>query len=287
MLRIIPSGFGVARATWRTSVLRHPLHPTFSISTSSRHLLCTSVLRLNEVRKPNKPTPQLGTSIAKQQPVIPDIPVASSKAVELSVSSDVYTVPNMLTMTRIAATPFIGYFIATGQSTAAISVFLYSCITDAVDGFIARRYNMKSALGSILDPAADKFLMTVCTVALGVNHCMPWYVASIIIGRDVMLSFMAFYFRYKSLPEPKSLSRFFDMSIVTHTVHPNVLGKVNTALQMFYIGGLVLLPGLNYLIGSEHVLAESFEWFGIVVAATTFASGASYVMSRNAMKVLR
>lgn len=197
-----------------------------------------------------------------------------------------YTIPNILTMTRIVATPGIGYFIATGQSTAAISVFLYSCISDAADGFIARRYNMKSVLGSILDPAADKFLMTVCTVALGVKNIMPWYVAAIIIGRDVMLSFMAFYFRYKSLPVPKTLSRFFDMSIVTHTVHPNLLGKVNTALQMVYVGGLVLLPGLNYIIGSE-VLNESFDWFGILVAATTLASGASYVMSRSAMKVLR
>lgn len=197
-----------------------------------------------------------------------------------------YTIPNILTMTRIIATPGIGYFIATGQSTAAISIFLYSCVSDAVDGYIARRYNMKSVLGSILDPAADKFLMTVCTVALGVKHIMPWYVAAIIIGRDVMLSFTAFYLRYKSLPVPKTLARFFDMSIVTHTVHPNLLGKVNTALQMFYIGGLVLLPGFNYLIGSE-VLSEVFDWFGILVATTTFASGASYVFSKNVVKVLR
>lgn len=190
-------------------------------------------------------------------------------------------------MTRIFATPFIGYFISTGQSTAAISVFAYSCVTDAVDGFIARRYNMKSVLGSILDPAADKFLMTVCTVALGFKQIMPWYVAAIIVGRDVMLSFMAFYYRYRSLPAPKTLARFMDMSIVTHTVHPNLLGKVNTALQMVYIGGLVLLPGVSYVFGAEQMLTQAFDWFGVVVAVTTFSSGASYVLSRNAIKALK
>lgn len=250
--------------------------------------LCTSIRQLDQHRKPKVPTPQINVSTAKEQVTPPEQkPSSPQKNLALSISSDVYTIPNVLTMTRIAATPFIGYFIATGQSTPAISIFLYSCITDAVDGFIARRYNMKSVLGSILDPAADKFLMTVCTVALGVNHYMPWYVATIIVGRDVMLSFMAFYFRYKSLPPPKTLTRFLDMSIVTHTVHPNLLGKVNTALQMVYIGGLVLLPGITYLVGSEQLLTESFQWFGLVVAATTFASGCSYVLSRNAIKVIR
>lgn len=75
------------------------------------------------------------------------------------------------------------------------------------------------------------------------------------------------------------------MSIVTHTVHPNLLGKVNTALQMVYIGGLVLLPGLNYVAGTE--LDAYFDWFGVLVAATTMASGATYVLSKNAMTVLR
>ncbi|PSK38624.1 CDP-diacylglycerol-glycerol-3-phosphate 3-phosphatidyltransferase [Candidozyma pseudohaemuli] len=202
------------------------------------------------------------------------------------ISSQVYTVPNMLTMTRIATTPFIGYFLATGQSTPAIGLFVYSCITDFADGFIARKYNLKSVLGSILDPLADKFLMTVCTVALSVQHIMPWYAATLILGRDVLLSFVSFYIRWRSLPPPKNLKRFLDLSIPTHTVHPNLLGKVNTALQMFYIGGLVLLPWFDDMTGMHETLALVFEYFGYLVTATTFCSGASYLVGRNGAKLL-
>lgn len=203
---------------------------------------------------------------------------------KIEVSKEIYTIPNILTMTRIASTPFIGYFLATGHSTAAISLFTYSCVTDFVDGFIARKFDQKSALGSILDPAADKFLMTVCTTALFVSGAMPGYVAGLIIGRDVLLSFAAFFIRYRSLPPPKSWLRYVDMSIVTHTVHPNMLGKLNTALQMVYIGGLVLAPVLEYSLGSPDSVALFFSYFGTLVACTTFASGASYIVGRNAVK---
>lgn len=213
---------------------------------------------------------------------------ASSKAAnEVSkTSQEIYTIPNILTMTRIASTPFIGAFIVSGHLTAAISVFLYSCLTDFIDGFLARRYNMKSVLGSILDPAADKFLMTVCTGALAWQGTMPLYAAGAIFGRDLLLSLLAFRIRYMSLPPPKTLYRFFDMSITTHTVHPNWLGKVNTALQMIYIGGLVLVPGLEQIAGAHDILHDVFHYFGIVVTATTVLSGLSYLSSKNAAKIV-
>lgn len=211
-------------------------------------------------------------------------PISSlSNAPLSSLLKDIYTVPNVLTMTRIAATPFIGYFLATGHSTMAISLFTYLCLTDFADGYIARRYNLKSVLGSILDPLADKFLMTTCTAALYIGGDMPLYIASIIIGRDVMLSFMAFYMRYKSLPQPRTVLRYFDPKITTHTVLPNMLGKVNTALQMFYIGGLVLVPGLEQILTLP--FDTIFSWYGMVVAGSTVASGATYLFSRGSAKI--
>lgn len=200
-----------------------------------------------------------------------------------AISTDIYTVPNMLTMTRIAATPVIGFCVATGRSTAAVSLFLYLCATDFVDGTLARRYNMRSVLGLILDPAADKFLMTVCTVALVATSSMPMYVGAVIVGRDVMLSGMAFWLRFRALPAPKTAARFFDMSIVTHTANPNTLGKVNTALQMAYIGGLVLQPALDLLLAAGTL--PFFDCLGVLVAATTLASGASYALRRGATAV--
>lgn len=93
-----------------------------------------------------------------------------------------------------------------------------------VDGYLARRFNMHTVLGSILDPAADKALVTTLTVALAVKGMLPRtyppppclparpltppyepvWLATIVIGRDALLSLSAFYIRYTSLPHPVS-----------------------------------------------------------------------------------
>lgn len=247
------------------------------------HDFTTSFVHLRKKIEELKEKP----SVASGKPETPLLNTKTSLHIPPDISSQIYTIPNILTMTRIATTPFIGYFLATGQSTPAISLFVYSCVTDFVDGFIARRFNLKSVLGSILDPAADKFLMTVCTVALSVQHIMPWYAATLILGRDVLLSFVGIYVRWKSLPPPKTFKRLADLSIPTHTVHPNLLGKVNTALQMFYIGGLVLLPWIDEATQMHETTSLAFEYFGYLVSATTFCSGVSYLVGRNAAKLLR
>ena len=197
---------------------------------------------------------------------------------------DLFTVPNVLTMTRIATAPAIGYFIVKGQVDWAAGLFTYLCLTDYVDGWIARRYNQKLVVGLIIDPLADKLLMTVCTVALSITHQMPALVATAIIGRDVMLLLMAFYYRYKLLLPPKSLSKFLDIQgNPTITVLPNTLGKVNTALQMFYIAGLVLQPVLQ----PYYDMLTGMDIFGVVVFCTTIASGCSYVFGKHAFRYVK
>ena len=82
---------------------------------------------------------------------------------------------------------------------------------------------MKSIIGSILDPMADKLLMTICTVSLSYISSMPLYLPCLIIGRDVLLSFMAIYYRYVTLPPPKTFKRLINISIPTVSVHPNFI----------------------------------------------------------------
>lgn len=282
MFRTFPTTFTLGRACLnipigRVSAQRSPVY----VPVAWRSLPSSNGV-LQQRRKISTP-PQDEPKPVEKAPV----PPSKSVLGQVDFRSDVYTIPNILTMTRIATTPFIGYFIATGHSTAAVSLFVYSCVTDFVDGQIARRFNMKSVLGSVLDPAADKFLMTVSTVALASQSIMPLYVGVIIIGRDVLLSFMGFFYRYRALPEPKTMKRFLDLSISTHTVHPSLLGKANTALQMFYIGGLVMLPGIEYVIGGSSQVGQFFDWFGMAVALTTASSGLGYIFSRSAVKAVR
>lgn len=142
---------------------------------------------------------------------------------------------------------------------------------------------MKSVVGSIVDPLADKFLMTICTLSLAYVHSIPPILASIIIGRDVILSFMSFYYRFKSLTPPRTLNKFVSIGqYPTISVHPNFLGKLNTALQMLYIGSLVYRPLLESVVNDA-----AFEGLGLIVGATTLMSGANYIFNKNSWKYVK
>lgn len=199
----------------------------------------------------------------------------------LILKDNVYTLPNFLTMTRIISAPFVGYYIYTGQSHLAMSLFTYSCVTDFLDGFIARTFNMKSILGTVLDPIADKLLMGISTIALMLGNIMPLYVAAIIIGKDFMLALMGVYYRYVTLPAPKTFHRLINLSIPTVRVEPNLLSKVNTGLQMLYIVGLVFKTQLEPMITNYDFLLGNYE---VVVSFTTVLSGLSYLLSSKSIK---
>lgn len=202
---------------------------------------------------------------------------------------NIYTIPNMMTVSRILCTPFIGHYIVSGQPVYAMSVFVFSCITDFIDGYIARRFNMKTVIGSIIDPMADKFLMTICTLALSYTSTMPTYLGILIIGRDLMLAVMAVYYRYISLSPPKTFKRYFDITSPTVSVHPNMISKINTGLQMLYIGSLILNLGMGYFIDlpSEAKTILFLQGLEYLVATTTFISGCTYLFSKKAIKFIK
>ncbi|BGP39672.1 hypothetical protein JCM10449v2_003623 [Rhodotorula kratochvilovae] len=156
-------------------------------------------------------------------------------------------------------------------------------VSDLVDGWLARRFNMGSVLGSILDPAADKFLMTTMVVTLTMRDMLPLPLAVIILGRDVALSLAAFYFRYASLPPPKTFSRYWDFSIPSASVHPTAISKYNTFLQLILVGSTTVAPLLPFELGT---VMTGMQW---LVAGTTIASGLSYMGtgSRAAVKYVK
>jgi cardiolipin synthase len=86
---------------------------------------------------------------------------------------NIYTIPNILTASRLVAAPFIGYCILHDYHATALGLFAYAGITDALDGWIARRWNLKTVVGTVIDPMADKTLMTILTVALAVKGALP------------------------------------------------------------------------------------------------------------------
>ena len=91
----------------------------------------------------------------------------------LAKHENIYTIPNFLTATRLIAAPFVGYCILHDHHAWALGLFAYAGITDLLDGWIARRWNLGTVVGTIIDPMADKTLMTILTVTLAIKGALP------------------------------------------------------------------------------------------------------------------
>ncbi|KAL4967334.1 cardiolipin synthase [Aspergillus stella-maris] len=224
----------------------------------------------------NKPTPQ---PPAKKSPILSRIPLPTTH-------ENIYTVPNILTFSRLVAAPLVGYFLVYEHHAAALALFAYAGITDLVDGYIARRYNLQTVVGTIIDPMADKLLMTIGVACLAVNGSIPVWLAVIILGRDVGLAISAIYYRWISLPPPKTMARYWDFSLPSAEVKPTGVSKVNTALQLLLVGSAIALPVLPEAFIDAWSLREAMSAFQYLVAGTTIWSGLSYVWTKDAVKIL-
>ncbi|KAF5351347.1 hypothetical protein D9758_008043 [Tetrapyrgos nigripes] len=198
----------------------------------------------------------------------------------LALRENVYTLPNFLTVSRILACPVIGWSILDGQFYLATSLLIYAGLTDLADGWLARRFNMGSVVGTILDPAADKALMTTLTVTLAMKGMLPVPLAVLILGRDVVLSISAFWIRYTSLPPPKTFARYWDFSIPSAEVRPTTISKYNTALQLLLMGTTTVSPLLPWAM---EVPLQGLQW---IVATTTIWSGLSYLFAKDGYRVI-
>jgi hypothetical protein len=86
---------------------------------------------------------------------------------------NIYTIPNLLTFSRLVAAPCIGYCILHDQPGWALGLFAWAGVSDLLDGWIARRWHQGTVVGTVIDPMADKTLMTVLTVCLAANGALP------------------------------------------------------------------------------------------------------------------
>ncbi|KAJ2930835.1 hypothetical protein H1R20_g6244, partial [Candolleomyces eurysporus] len=138
---------------------------------------------------------------------------------------------------------------------------------------------MSSVLGTILDPAADKILMTTLTVTLTMQHMIPLPLAVVILGRDVLLALSAFYIRYTTLPPPKTFARYWDFGLPSAEVIPTTVSKVNTGLQLLLMGVTTVSP----LLPDMGMALQGLQW---TVATTTIWSGLQYLFSKDAVRIV-
>ncbi|HEY3714001.1 MAG TPA: CDP-alcohol phosphatidyltransferase family protein [Jatrophihabitantaceae bacterium] len=101
----------------------------------------------------------------------------------------VVTVPNALSVLRLLGVPlFLWLLLGPHADIAALIVLALSGFTDWADGVLARRLNQTSKLGALLDPAADRLYIIATLVGLTLRHIIPWWLAAVIVGRDLLLS---------------------------------------------------------------------------------------------------
>jgi cardiolipin synthase len=166
------------------------------------------------------------------------------------------SIPNLITIARILLVPVIVWAIGSGEMLFAFILFLVAGVSDAVDGFLAKRFGMTSEVGSYLDPLADKALIVSIYVALGIVEALPRWLVILVVSRDIMIVAAVM------------LSWLMDKPVA---VKPLAVSKANTAAQIV----------LATLVLASLGLRIDFSWLILVlivlVAALTLISIAAYV----------
>jgi len=104
-------------------------------------------------------------------------------------SSRVLTIPNLLSMLRLLGVPlFLWLLLGPKADGWALTVLIVSAFTDWADGKLARLLNQFSRLGELLDPAADRLYIVATLIAFAIRGIIPWWVAAVLIGRDLLLA---------------------------------------------------------------------------------------------------
>ena len=171
-------------------------------------------------------------------------------------TSRILTVPNQLTFLRLGFLPFFIISIHYRRYDIALAVLIIAALTDGLDGLLARTLNQKTALGAYLDPIADKLLLSSSFVVLALNRKISWWLAILVLSRDVLL-----------------LTSAAVILVVAgyRLFQPSIYGKLTTALQIMLVFAVVLLavadwPWLQFV---RMIL-------GYLVAGLTVFSGFHY-----------
>jgi len=211
-------------------------------------------------------------------------------------SSDaVFTIPNIITMGRLLATPAISYLLLTDKWDMALLSLTAAGASDWLDGYIARTYNQTSVLGSILDPLADKALVAAVAIPLAVGGHLPSWLVVLMLARDVGLVAGVMFMRSGVVPAeelgqlkkmkkiPGHIRRIKSRADLPpidpaapfelFEVRPTYLSKANTALQVGLLG--TTLTSLVWGFPSE-IVTDALIY---TVATTTVVSGADYAHS--------
>jgi cardiolipin synthase len=169
------------------------------------------------------------------------------------------SIPNLITLGRILLVPVVVWAITAGEMRIAFVLFLAAGISDAVDGFLAKRFGMATELGAYLDPLADKAMLVSIYVALGIAQALPRWLVILVVSRDIMIvsAVMLSWLVDRPIPlKPLPVSKF-------NTVAQIALACVVMAALGFRFDAQIAIMLLAALVAALTLLSIAFyvaEW---------------------------
>ncbi len=167
------------------------------------------------------------------------------------------TIPNLLTIARLLSVPLIVWLIGDGRWAPAFWVFVVSGVSDALDGYLARRFGLESRFGALLDPVADKALLVAIFISLGFAGQLPNWLVIAVVSRDILIVGGVVLSWMLERPIP---------------VRPLMVSKATTAAQIV-LAALVLCEAA--FVRQFIVVEAIMIW---LAAALTLVSAAAYLV---------
>lgn len=166
------------------------------------------------------------------------------------------SIPNLITIARVMLVPIVFWLLLDGRNTLAFLVFVFAGISDAIDGFLAKRFHWETELGAYLDPLADKLLIVSIFLALGFRGELPSWLVIAVVSRDLLI--VAGVVLAWLLGKPLA-------------IRPIGVSKANTAAQI--VLAATVLADMSFSLGAD-TLRTLLVW---VTGALTVASLAAYL----------
>ncbi len=161
------------------------------------------------------------------------------------------TLPNLITIARIFLVPAIVWLLFNHDYLWAFVLFLVAGLSDALDGFLAKQFNLRSELGAYLDPLADKVLLVAIYVVLGIFEHLPAWLVIMVVSRDV------------AIVGAVMLSWLLDKPV---EMDPHMVSKANTVMQIVLV--VLVLGGLAFARLPEGLVSVTTAVVGLLTAAS-------------------
>ena len=168
------------------------------------------------------------------------------------------SIPNIITLGRILLVPFIVWAIASSQMEIAFAIFIIAGVSDAVDGFLAKRFNMASELGALLDPLADKALLVSIYMALGIWGAVPRWIVILVVSRDIMIVTAVIVSWLFGKPIP---------------MKPLMVSKLNTAAQVAFAALILAALGFGFKSSPYDLILMGFVTVFTLISVSLYLVG--------------